>query len=91
MAQLVLGLLTLPFSLYHWDDGNMLLLGEWAQRIVTFRGGAADFVANVNPIFKLHLFLGMTIFLIFPFSRLVHIWSVPVSYLTRSYQVVRQR
>lgn len=91
MAQLTLGLISLPLSLNHLDGGNMLLLAEWAQRIVTFRGGAADYVASVNWIFKLHLILGMTIFLIFPFSRLVHIWSAPVGYLTRSYQVVRQR
>ncbi len=42
------------------------------------------------PIFKLHLFLGMTIFLVFPFTRLVHVWSAPIWYLGRSgYQVVR--
>jgi len=91
MAQLVLGLLTLPISLFHLDGSNMLLLAEWAQRIVTFRGDAPDYVANVSFIFKLHLFLGMTIFLVFPFSRLVHIWSVPIGYIGRSYQVVRQR
>jgi nitrate reductase gamma subunit len=91
MAQLLLGLLTLPVSLYHWDGGNMLLLAEWAQRIVTFRSGAAEMVASVGFIFKLHMFLGMTIFLIFPFSRLVHIWSAPVGYLGRAYQIVRQR
>ncbi len=91
MAQLVLGLITLPISLFHLDGVNMLLLAEWAQRIVTFRGGAAEQVANVSWVFKLHLLLGMTLFLIFPFSRLVHIWSAPLGYLGRSYQVVRQR
>lgn len=91
MAQLILGLITLPISLFHLDGGNMLLLADWAQRIVTFRGGAAEQVANVSWVFKLHLFLGMTLFLIFPFSRLVHIWSAPLGYLTRPYQVVRQR
>lgn len=91
MAQLVLGLLTLPMSLFHLDGSNMLLLAEWAQRIVTFRGGAAEQVAHVSWVFKLHLVLGMTLFLIFPFSRLVHIWSAPLGYLTRPYQVVRQR
>ena len=36
--------------------------------------------------------LGMVIFVLFPFTRLVHIWSVPVQYLTRSnYQIVRRR
>ena len=90
-VQLLLGLLTLPISIYHYDGANMLLLGEWAQRIVTFRSGAADQVSDIGLIFKLHLFLGQTLFLVFPFSRLVHVWSVPLGYITRPYQVVRRR
>ena len=44
----------------------------------------------MHPIFKAHLFLGMTIFLVFPFTRLVHVWSAPIWYLgRRGYQVVR--
>jgi nitrate reductase gamma subunit len=89
--QLVLGLLTLPISLYHHDGANMLLLSEWAQRIVTFRSGAADQIEDIGFIFKLHLFLGITLFLVFPFSRLVHVWSVPLGYISRPYQVVRRR
>ncbi|HEY8035673.1 MAG TPA: respiratory nitrate reductase subunit gamma [Methylobacter sp.] len=90
-VQLALGLLTLPISLYHYDGANMLLLAEWAQRIVTFRSGAADQLSEIGFIFKLHLFLGQTLFLVFPFSRLVHVWSVPLGYVTRPYQVVRRR
>jgi nitrate reductase gamma subunit len=90
-VQLVLGLLTLPFSLYHYDGANMLLLAEWAQRIVTFKSGAADQLSEIGFIFKLHLFLGQTLFLVFPFSRLVHVWSVPLGYVARPYQVVRRR
>jgi nitrate reductase gamma subunit len=90
-VQLALGLLTLPVSLTHLDGGNMLLLAEWAQRIVTFRSGAAELIAGVGLIFKLHLFFGITLFLVFPFSRLVHIWSAPIGFVVRPYQVVRQR
>ena len=90
-VQLALGLLTLPLSIYHSDGANMILLSEWAQRIVTFRSGAADQISDIGIIFKLHLFLGMTIFLVFPFSRLVHVWSVPLGYIVRPYQVVRRR
>lgn len=90
-VQLLLGLFTLPVSLYHLDGNNMLLLADWAQRIVTFRSGAADAILKVNWVFKLHLFFGITLFLVFPFSRLVHIWSAPVAYVGRPYQVVRRR
>ncbi len=90
-AQLVLGLLTIPFSAQHADGAMMLVLADWAQYIVTFRPGAAAIVANVPWVYKIHLFLGMTVFLLFPFTRLVHIWSAPVWYLGRRYQIVRQR
>ena len=90
-AQLLLGLSTIFISLGHLDGGEMVKFMNWAQHVVTFRPGAADFVADVHWIFKAHLFLGMTIFLVFPFTRLVHIWSAPVWYLGRRYQIVRTR
>jgi nitrate reductase gamma subunit len=92
-VQLALGLLTVPLSAQHLDGSVMLVLAEWAQRIVTFRGGAAELVADASWVFKLHMFLGMTIFLLFPFGRLVHIWSGfgALAYVTRAYQLVRAR
>ncbi len=91
--QLALGLISLYFSWQHRDGGEMIKLMTWAQHIVTLRTDAAAYVADVAPVFKLHLVLGMTIFLIFPFSRLVHIWSgfAALGYVLRSYIVVRQR
>lgn len=92
-VQLVLGLTTIAFSGQHLDGSMMMRLAEWAQRIVTFRSGAASYIADVPWVFKAHLLLGMTIFLIFPFTRLVHIWSgfASVAYLFRPYQLVRTR
>lgn len=90
-AQLSLGLASIRISAGHLDGGQMVLLGEWAQHIVTFRPGAADFMLGANWIFKTHVTLGLTLFLIFPFTRLVHIWSIPLGYLRRPYQVVRKR
>ncbi|MBK6971685.1 MAG: respiratory nitrate reductase subunit gamma [Sterolibacteriaceae bacterium] len=91
-VQLVLGLITLPFSLGHSDGTVMLVLSDWAQRILTFRPDAAGLVALAWP-YKVHLVLGMTIFLLFPFSRLVHVWSglASVLYVFRPYQIVRAR
>jgi nitrate reductase gamma subunit len=91
-VQLTLGLLTISVSAQHLDGHEMVKFMNWAQGILTLRPDAAALVADVNPIFKLHLFLGMTIFLLFPFTRLVHVWSVPVWYLGRTgYQIVRTR
>ena len=93
LAQLLVGLVSIAVSAQHRDGEEMIKLMMWVQHIVTFRGDAAGFVAEVAPIFKLHLVLGMTIFLIFPFTRLVHVWSgfAAVGYLMRAYQVVRSR
>jgi len=92
-VQLALGLVSLAFSWQHRDGGEMIKLMTWAQHIVTLRTDAASYIGDVAPIFKLHLVLGMTIFLVFPFSRLVHIWSgfAALTYLGRAYQVVRAR
>lgn len=88
--QLILGLATIPVSAGHPDGAVMLQLADWAQHIVLFQAGAAAFVADVHWLYKAHLFLGLTMFLVFPFTRLVHVWSVPVWYLGRRYQIVRR-
>jgi len=90
--QLALGLSTIFVSLGHMDGHEMVKFMTWAQGILTLRPDAAAAVADVHPIFKAHLLLGMTIFLVFPFTRLVHVWSAPIWYLGRpGYQVVRTR
>lgn len=90
-AQLILGLVSIYFSAHHPDGETMAALADWAQRIVTFRGGAAAAIEHVELVFKLHLVLGLTVFVAFPFSRLVHIWSAPIWYLGRRPQIVRRR
>ena len=92
-VQLALGLATVPLSGQHLDGSVMMLLAEWAQRIVTFRPGAAELVMGTSWVFKLHMFLGMSIFLIFPFTRLVHVWSgfAAVGYAFRAPQIVRSK
>jgi nitrate reductase gamma subunit len=91
-VQLVLGLVTLPFSLGHTDGSAMLKLSAWAQGILTVQPVDARTLQGLDWPYLVHLVLGMTIFLLFPFSRLVHIWSAPVWYLgRRGYRVVRTR
>ena len=91
--QFALGLATIPLSAQHLDGGMMLKLAEWAQRIVTFRAGAPELLAEASWVFKAHMFLGMSIFLVFPFTRLVHVWSgfATLAYVVRPYQLVRSR
>lgn len=90
--QLILGMATIAVSAQHLDGEEMVRFMTWAQGIFTFNAAAASYVADAHIIFKLHLFLGLTIFLIFPFTRLVHVLSAPVRYIWRpGYQVVRSK
>lgn len=93
LITLCLGLLTIFVSLGHMDGVAMVSLMSWAQSIVTFNGAAASYIVDAHWLFKLHLFMGMSLFIIFPFTRLVHIWSgfASVTYLKRSPQLVRRR
>lgn len=90
--QLALGLATIPVSMRHLDGEEMVKFMNWAQGIFTFDPAAASWVSGADPIFKAHLILGLTILLVFPFTRLVHMLSAPIWYLNRrGWQLVRSR
>ena len=93
LAQVLLGLYSITVSAQHLDGTEMLKFMSWAQAIFTLHSGAAAYIADVAWIFKAHIVLGLTLFVVFPFSRLVHIWSgfATVGYLVRAYQIVRPR
>ncbi len=92
LAQVILGLSTIFLSLQHLDGEEMTKFMAWASGIFTFNGDAAANIADVHILFKMHILLGLTIFLVFPFTRLVHMLSAPVRYLWRpGYQIVRTR
>ncbi|MBV8046148.1 MAG: respiratory nitrate reductase subunit gamma [Paludibacterium sp.] len=93
LLTLSLGLATIPESAQHLDGQTMLTFMLWAQHILTFRGDAANLVVGAPWVFRLHIFCGLTFFMLFPFTRMVHSWSgfASVTYLTRAWQLVRPR
>jgi nitrate reductase gamma subunit len=50
----------------------------------------ASLMREVPLSFKLHALAGFTIFAFWPFTRLVHVWSVPLNYISRSYILYRR-
>jgi len=93
MITLTLGLSTIPVSLGHAGHGDprvVTALAEWIQSIMYLHPNPA-YIEGVDTVFKLHLLFGMTVFLVFPFTRMVHVWSAPIGYLARSYQIVRTK
>jgi nitrate reductase gamma subunit len=94
--QLAIGLLTITQTLQHMDGAEMVRFMTWSQSVVTWNLNAWTTVVDVHWLYKLHIFLGLIITMLFPFTRLVHIWSgfaAPFRYLlTRpGYQIVRSR
>src|SRR5262249_34044866 len=89
--QLALGLLTVPLSAFHMDGVLFETLTTYVKGVVTFNSGTADLMVGVPITYKLHILLGFTIFLISPFTRMIHIWSGAgaLAYLFRPYQIVR--
>lgn len=91
-TQLALGLGTILVSVRHLDGEEMVKFMHWAQGIFTFNPKASSYVAEASLVFKLHITLGLTLFVLFPFTRLVHMLSAPIRYIWRpGYQVVRKR
>ncbi len=87
------GLFTIPISIYHAGAGDaqtMIRLADWVQGILTLHPDPS-LVRDVSPAYKFHMFVGMSVFLFFPFTRLVHVWSAPFGYLGRAYQIVRTK
>jgi nitrate reductase gamma subunit len=89
--QLLLGIIGIPVSLMNIDGTYMLVMAEWARSILLFKPGAAQLLDGVPWIYKIHLVAGMALFLLVPFTRMVHVWSVPVWFLARpGWQIVRR-
>lgn len=90
--QIVVGMGTIWLTLGHMDGGKMVLFMEWSQSVMALQVNAWQAVVNVDWLYKFHIFLGMVIVALFPFTRLVHMLSIPVRYLWRpGYQIVRGR
>ncbi|MHA6165539.1 respiratory nitrate reductase subunit gamma [Bacillus mojavensis] len=65
-------------------------IGPWFREIFLFRPDAS-LMESVPLWFKLHILIGYIVFILWPFTRLVHVFSLPLKYLTRSYVVYRKR
>lgn len=91
--QLALGLWTVVLSMQHLDGAMFELLTDYVKGVVTFRPGVARLLVGVPLTYQLHILLGFTIFLVTPFTRMVHIWSglASLAYVLRPYQLVRKR
>jgi nitrate reductase gamma subunit len=90
--QIVIGLGTILLTLGHMDGAEMVRFMTWSQSVMGLQINAWQDVIGVHWLYKMHIFLGLVIVALFPFTRLVHMLSVPIRYLWRpGYQIVRSR
>lgn len=94
--QLAIGLLTITQTLQHMDGSEMVRFMTWSQSILTWNINAWANVVDVHWLYRLHIFLGLLITALFPFTRLVHMisgFAAPFRYLLArpGYQIVRSR
>jgi nitrate reductase gamma subunit len=90
--QIGLGLATTIWTMNALDGHEMVLFMGWASGLTRLDPGAAALIIDTALVYKIHIVLGLTLFLITPFTRLVHIWSAPIWFLFRpGYQIVRSR
>lgn len=65
-------------------------IGPWLRGLLTFRP-RPELMANVPVGFKIHILMSFLLYAVFPFTRLVHVFSVPLGYLKRRYVLYRRR
>jgi nitrate reductase gamma subunit len=65
-------------------------VGPWFRGIFTLRPDP-DLMTGIPLLYKFHVLFGLLLVVLFPFTRLVHAFAVPVKYLFRPYVVYRSR
>ena len=86
LAQVALGLWSALF--FRWgSDWFLFTAAPWLESLILFDPDTS-FVSNLPWVVKLHMLGGFAIVAIVPFTRLVHVITVPITYLWRPYQVV---
>jgi nitrate reductase gamma subunit len=65
-------------------------VSPWFRSIFYLRP-RGELMAQAPPLFQLHALSALVLFGIWPFTRLVHMLTAPVGYLTRPYIVYRSR
>ncbi len=74
----------------HTDFDYRTTIGPWVRSVLTLQPDPG-LMETVPMGFKLHIGLTFVLYLLFPFTRLVHVFSVPLHYLNRSYVLYRRR
>lgn len=73
---------------YRWGSGWYSATAvPWIHSLVTLNP-ETEYMSALPAVVKAHSVLGFALIALFPFTRLVHVVTAPVTYLWRSYQLV---
>jgi nitrate reductase gamma subunit len=65
-------------------------VSEWWRSLFILQPDV-DAVEDANTVYQVHAIIAWAFWALFPFSRLVHAWSIPLQYLGRPYILYRRR
>ncbi len=77
-------------SLSHGDFDYRTTINPWLRGVLALRPDP-ELMETVPIGFKVHILTTFALYLVFPFTRLVHVFSLPLGYLRRSYVLYRRR
>ncbi|MFB9275157.1 respiratory nitrate reductase subunit gamma [Cohnella cellulosilytica] len=77
-------------SLSHGDFDYRTTINPWLRGVLALQPDPA-LMETVPVGFKVHILTTFVLYLVFPFTRLVHVFSLPLGYLRRSYVLYRRR
>jgi nitrate reductase gamma subunit len=91
LAAIAMGVITkLAHSDIHSGYDYRDTIAPWARSLFTLQPDV-DLMRNVPVTYQIHAVIGLCLFALIPFTRLVHMFSAPVQYLFRPYLVYRSR
>lgn len=92
LAAIVLGLWTTITGIWGEEETHNYResVAPWFRSLFVFQPDVASMEASAGS-FQLHTLVGMVLFMIWPFTRLVHAFTAPLHYLFRPYIVYRSR
>ncbi|NRQ35755.1 respiratory nitrate reductase subunit gamma [Nonomuraea sp. NN258] len=89
-ATIIAGVITTIGGLLPSEIDYRATVAPWFRGIFVLRPDAVA-MGHASGLYKVHTLIGMALFMLFPFSRLVHAFSAPIGYLFRPYIVYRSR
>jgi nitrate reductase gamma subunit len=90
-AVMIMGMAeTIGINLFGAGYDYRVTVAPWFRGLFTLQTDPS-LMASAPLVYRVHIALAFLLLALWPFSRLVHVWSVPIAYLRRSPIIYRSR